>query len=274
MLRWFSRALSDIDAQAAADRAVAGAQGDRDAAHVRQILVVGAALLALGYGVGDRPFFESSVAPWLRGILSRGARAWFDRYADLLSYVYWAWGKLIGYGLLPALHIKWMGGRLSDWGLSPRPRAGALPWRRTYLLLFAAIFPAVFVLSYTESFQATYPFYRGASRSIADMALWEAHYLATFAVVEFFFRGYLLFGLRRHLGSLTIFVSMVPYCMIHVLKPTSEALGSIVAGILLGTLALRTGTIWSGVLLHVSVALAMDLLSAWHGHGLPTRLWP
>ena len=41
-----------------------------------------------------------------------------------------------------------------------------------------------------------------------------------------------------------------------------------------GTLALRTGSVWCGVLLHVSVALSMDLLASWHGHHLPTRLWP
>jgi membrane protease YdiL (CAAX protease family) len=111
-------------------------------------------------------------------------------------------------------------------------------------------------------------------RSLLDLLAWESQYLATFVAVEFFFRGYLLFGLRRLLGSLSIFAAMVPYCLVHVLKPPSEALGSIVAGVLLGTLALRTGSIWCGVLLHSFIALAMDLLAAWQGHRLPSQLWP
>ncbi len=62
---------------------------------------------------------------------------------------------------------------------------------------------------------------------------------------------------------------MVPYCLIHVLKPAPEAIGSIVAGLLLGTLALCTGSLWSGVLLHVSVALSMDVLASWQSGRLP-----
>ena len=52
--------------------------------------------------------------------------------------------------------------------------------------------------------------------------LWELQYGATFFTLEFFFRGYMLFGLRRALGSHAIFVMMVPYCMIHVLKPAPD----------------------------------------------------
>ena len=37
--------------------------------------------------------------------------------------------------------------------------------------------------------------------------------------------------------------------------------GAVVAGLILGTLALRTKSIWAGVLIHISVALTMDLLA-------------
>jgi hypothetical protein len=43
-----------------------------------------------------------------------------------------------------------------------------------------------------------------------------------------------------------------------------EAIGSIVAGFVLGTLALKSGSIWWGALAHVTVAVTMDLLSLWH----------
>lgn len=262
--RWLTQAWADIDAQAAADRA-ADARSAGDAQRARVLLVVAATLLALGYSFGDRPFFETYIAPQLPSTLR-------NHYGDLLSYTYWAGAKILGYGLLPLLCLKLLGERVAGYGL--RSSTPGLAWHRIYLWLFALILPAVFVVSSTRGFQSTYPFYRQTGRSIFDFAAWEVQYLSTFVAVEFFFRGYLIFGLRRLLGSLAIFVSMVPYCLIHVLKPPSEALGSIVAGVLLGTLALRTGSVWCGVLLHVSVALSMDLLASWHGHHLPTRLWP
>jgi membrane protease YdiL (CAAX protease family) len=57
---------------------------------------------------------------------------------------------------------------------------------------------------------------------------------------------------------------IVPYCMIHYGKPLPETLGAIVAGLVLGTLALRTRSIWGGVLIHIGVALTMDMLALGH----------
>ena len=54
---------------------------------------------------------------------------------------------------------------------------------------------------------------------------------------------------------------IVPYCMIHYGKPLPETLGAIGAGLMLGTLAMRTRSIWGGVLIHVGVATTMDVLA-------------
>jgi membrane protease YdiL (CAAX protease family) len=56
-------------------------------------------------------------------------------------------------------------------------------------------------------------------------------------------------------------VMVVPYCMIHYGKPMPETLGAIVAGIVLGTLAMRTRSIWGGVLIHIAVAITMDMMA-------------
>src|SRR5690606_8230997 len=82
--------------------------------------------------------------------------------------------------------------------------------------------------------------------------------------LEFFFRGFMLKALAPRLGSSAIFVMVVPYCMIHFGKAMPETLGAIVAGLVLGTLAMRTRSIWGGVLLHIAVALTMDLLAVEH----------
>jgi membrane protease YdiL (CAAX protease family) len=59
-------------------------------------------------------------------------------------------------------------------------------------------------------------------------------------------------------------VATVPYLMIHLVKPPIEALASIAGGLVMGTLAWRTKSIWWGVAVHVGVALVMDLMSLGH----------
>jgi membrane protease YdiL (CAAX protease family) len=49
--------------------------------------------------------------------------------------------------------------------------------------------------------------------------------------------------------------------MIHFDKTAAESAGSIVAGIILGMLAMRGRSIWGGVMLHWLIAIQMDVLS-------------
>jgi hypothetical protein len=70
-----------------------------------------------------------------------------------------------------------------------------------------------------------------------------------------------------------IFAMVVPYCMIHYGKPYLEAHGAIVAGVVLGTLAMRTRSIYAGFLLHISVACGMDLLALYKRAALPIVFW-
>jgi len=269
LLGFLLTAWESFDQQAADYRAtLTPEQNAAQVRRIRELLLVGGILLVLGYSIGDRPFFEQIFGP----LVSR--RPKLEPYHELLSFTYWSVAKVLGYGVLPALHLTLRGERLGSFGLSLRGATVVeervrLPWARMYLILLMGILPLVFAASFSQSFQRGYPFYRQANRSLLDFVIWEAEYLSTFIAVEYFFRGYLLFGLRRYLGSLALFVSMVPYGLIHVLKPAPEALGSIFAGLLLGTLALCTGSLWSGVLLHVSVALSMDVLSSWQAGRLP-----
>jgi membrane protease YdiL (CAAX protease family) len=61
--------------------------------------------------------------------------------------------------------------------------------------------------------------------------------------------------------------------MIHYGKPYLEAHGAVVAGVVLGTLSLRTRSIYSGFLLHISVAAGMDTLSLFKRNALPHVFW-
>ena len=211
------------------------------------VLITAAASLTLQEYLGDHETYGRLFPP-------DGSDYW-----ELRSYVWWSGWRMFGYVVIPIIVLAFLPGqRILDYHLSPR---GFFKHLWIYIALFAAVLPAVLLASTTRAFRHTYPFYRIANRSVGDLAMWEALYAAQFLSLEFFFRGFLLHGLRRALGANAIFVMLVPYCMIHYGKPMPETFGAIGAGLILGTLAMRTRSIWGGVLIHVGVATTMDVLA-------------
>jgi hypothetical protein len=89
-----------------------------------------------------------------------------------------------------------------------------------------------------------------------------------------FFRGFWLGALRRSFGSGAIFAMAVPYCMIHFQKPFLEVVGAIVAGIALGSLSMKTRSIYQGFLVHITVAGLMDWLALRNRKATPLHFWP
>jgi hypothetical protein len=62
--------------------------------------------------------------------------------------------------------------------------------------------------------------------------------------------------------------------MIHFGKPYLEACGAIVAGIALGSLSMRTKSIYQGFLVHITIAGVMDWLALRHRKATPIHFWP
>ena len=152
--------------------------------------------------------------------------------------------------------------RLTDYGLG---FSGAFSASRVYLMLLAIVMPIVVAASFTDAFQNKYPIYYPEGESLwPNFVLWEVIYIFRFFGVEFLFRGFLLHGLKRRFGYYSVFVTVIPYCMVHFGKPLLETIASTFAGIALGALSLRTNSIWPGVFLHCCVGLGMDLLALWH----------
>ena len=100
------------------------------------------------------------------------------------------------------------------------------------------------------SFQRKYPFYAGAVAGGWHFWGFQLFYGLQFLGVEAFFRGFLLFGLYPRLGWNAVPVMVIPYVMIHFGKPMPETFAAIVAGSLLGYLALRSRSFLWGALLH------------------------
>lgn len=221
------------------------------------VLVTVAVSLSLQDYYGERIFFQK-LFPYQAG----------DRYWTLKGFAWWSGWRVLGYMILPALTILLMPGeRLRDYYIGLRGFSRHV-W--IYVGLYLVVLPAVIIAAQTESFRGTYPFYKLANRSAFDFWAWQALYAVQFLSLEFFFRGYMLRGLSRSMGSKAIFVMIIPYCMIHFGKPFAETMGAIVAGVVLGTLAMRTKSIWGGVIIHVGVALTMDILAL--GHCPPAEL--
>lgn len=231
-----------------------------------QIVVVftlGAVILSLlNYygGSGDWPTMEIFVFPFVDDP-SEVVASWFrhPEYGRLLRLAYWSGTSVLGYFIIPVLVI-WLfwKQRLADYGL---PFPGKSTPFGFCLALFLVMLPFVLFVSFTESFQSSYPFYEHADRSVFDFIAWQLIYAAQFFALEFFYRGFLIHGLKRRLGIYAIFVSMIPYVMIHFGKPVPETLGSIIAGIALGALSYHLRSIWPGVFLHIAIAFAMDVFS-------------
>ena len=151
--------------------------------------------------------------------------------------------------------------RLRDFGLK-------LKIKRQYYLIYLGMFlivqPVIIYASTREDFRAIYPFFRGAFNApVSDIIICEIAYLSTFIALEFFFRGFLVHGTKRRFGAYAIFAMAFPYCMIHFGKPMPETLGAIVAGIVLGFMSLKTGSVGMGAALHIAIAWTMDGLAIW-----------
>ena len=179
----------------------------------------------------------------------------------LLKLTHWTSACLIGYVLIPCVYLRAKGVSLSSQHLS---FVGTWQHRKIYLALALIMLPPVILISFEPSYQHIYPFYKNAGRSWIDFLCWEGLYLSQFVALEFFFRGFMLARLRSWAGHGAVFIMIIPYCMIHFPKTWSESVGAVIAGIVLGALALRGRSIWGGAFLHCCVALTMDVLSLHH----------
>lgn len=271
---WYFKGLwKDIDFESAWERVRMTNAGETDYRPAMCLLVASAVLTAHEY-YGGRSFYDTVLRPELYSWEQAGA-TWlrmsaFDR---LYGYAWWASARVFGYVVVPIVvwRIFFRQDNLLDYGLRT---GGFLKHFWIYMGLLAVVIPAMLIVAQQPDFGTYYPFYKQSSRSWADFLAWEAMYYAQFFALEFFFRGWMVEALRRTMGSAAIFVMAVPYCMIHYGKPYLEAHGAIIAGVVLGSLSMKTRSVYAGFLLHVTVAAAMDFLSLWKRDALPTVFWP
>jgi membrane protease YdiL (CAAX protease family) len=267
---FFRQTWRELDEDAQRHRAEVLAEGRYDARPLVG-LVLCAFILTMQEYFGGRLFFDASIRPLL--IRSPwGIKLGLLRYDELWGFGWWAFTRIGGYVLpLFVWKIAFPRDSILDFGLRTK---GFFKHAWIYLLFLAVVLPAMLVVSRQPDFGSYYPFYKMSSRSWFDFLVWESMYFLQFFALEIFFRGFWLGMLRRSFGSGAIFAMAVPYCMIHYGKPYLEAMGAIIAGIALGSLSMKTKSIYQGFLVHLTVAASMDWLALSHRHALPTLMFP
>ncbi|TAE50931.1 MAG: CPBP family intramembrane metalloprotease, partial [Bacteroidetes bacterium] len=126
--------------------------------------------------------------------------------------------------------------------------------------------PLVLAASFESGFINYYPTLRpGQVARLEHIPAWAAYllyntvYASDFVWEELIFRGFLIIGMAGVLGRGAVLPMSVIYCFRHFAKPPGEAISSIFGGYILGVFALRSRSVMGGVMVHVGVALLMEL---------------
>lgn len=193
--------------------------------------------------------------------------------ASARSYNHYLVGNLMGLFWVPMLTILFVFRENLD-------RFGfVLTKAKTAWLAAAALYAAVVVLmlyaSRMASFQDYYPIFRRFDefRSIFAgypatsplsppwlMIYAECSYGMYMFCWEFFFRGYLLFGLARSIGWWAILLQAAAFGLLHLGKPPTEMILSFGAGVILGIMALNAKSFLPCFVLHWAASLTFDFM--------------
>ena len=225
------------------------------------ILFMAALLLVVFRKFGGSGFFEGRLRP-------EALR--HHTYLSVYGDFYWFSASFFILGIAPLL---------LSWPRRLRPRRlglGLGDWRfglRWTGILLAVMIPLVAWVSRWPAFWRYYPINDVLATQVTRWAAglpgvpesfpshfvaYELLYAVYFLGWEFFFRGYLTFGLHDRLGIHGVFAANIPFALLHIGKPLPEVLGSIVAGVALGIFALRARSFWYCFIVHALVAWSMD----------------
>ena len=176
---------------------------------------------------------------------------------DVAAAVYQFVGCLVLMGLVPALIVKLVfRQRLADYGISLGDKA----WGLVALLLLTPVFVlAAWWSSDDPAMLQKFPINPRAGQSSTMFTIHAASYLMFYVGWEFYFRGFMLFGLRTSLGDANaVLIQTLASALLHIGSPAAETFGAILGGLLWGMLALRLRSLLSGLAQHYVLGIALD----------------
>ncbi|MFQ3550062.1 MAG: CPBP family intramembrane glutamic endopeptidase [Armatimonadota bacterium] len=198
---------------------------------------------------------------------------YFNRWAE--SYNLYILGNLLGLSFVPILLIFGVfKNELNSYGLCGVKNW--TPWLYTGIM-FLGLFILMVLSARWSSFQAYYPIFKHFPEFrytvFADYPKvnpfithwqWMLYAMFTYGFYlfwwEFFFRGFLLFGLAKWNSFLAVVLQALAFGLLHAGKPPTEVAASFIAGIILGILALRSGSILPCFVLHWAASVSFDIL--------------
>lgn len=188
------------------------------------------------------------------------ARSTFLSIGSYGASVYMFLFMFVLMGLLPAGIVLFVFKEsLRDYGIKIGDWRNGLPLTIILFILIAAamLLPS----SQMAEFRNVYPFDQSAGDSAYSFIRFELmRGLFFYTAWEFFFRGFMLFGLKRYVGDwIAICIQTIPSCLWHIGLPAGEIFSSIVAGVLFGIIAIRTQSILWVFILHYLIGLFLDL---------------
>ena len=74
----------------------------------------------------------------------------------------------------------------------------------------------------------------------------------------------LIIGMVSIMDKKAVLPMVALYAAIHFGKPIGETISSIFGGYILGALAYQTRHIWGGVIVHICIAMTMEMMGFWH----------
>ncbi len=225
-------------------------------------------------GMGLRPLYLTALATWAMVIYYHhgggpDAPEWFLRASEdffdlpIQEFHRHLWAHVSAVVVLMIVPLMICFG-LEGW--TPRDLGFRIRGTGTEVMivlgLWAAMIPIVWLVHDTEAFARIYPRLPQAKSSAEIYFLYEGLYLVKWIAWEFFFRGFMLFGFGKDLLHRSVLISTIPFTLMHFGKPELEMASALIAGFVLCFIALRSRSIWPGVLLHWLVASTMDFFAA------------
>jgi hypothetical protein len=163
--------------------------------------------------------------------------------------------------LLPIMVLVSAGGTLSLYNVGGGNRWGWAAAGVCYLFML----PLLWWASAQSDFQQTYPLYRPARSALSALLYHEMTYTFYLWCWEMFFRGVLTGIGWRWLGWWGIGLQSLAFALLHVGKPLPEVMGSFVAGMVLGGIAVHARSFVPGFVCHALVSATMDVFVLMRG---------
>ena len=208
-----------------------------------------AILQTVSWYYGSRRFFRANLQQYFTG----------NELLQLYEYLFWFISDFIILFLVPLFIIKFLlKDKIKEYGVTFGDKKAGFILTGVFVLF---MIPFLWFFSASPEFAAKYPHLQSAKLDWTIFIIYEIGMFIYLFAWEYIWRGFMLFGLEKKFGYYAVLIQMIPFVILHNGKPEIETFSSILGGIALGILALRTRSFIYGVFVHFAVMLFIDLFS-------------